>query len=144
MRARYDIYLQNYAKVLHIEAHTMVSMAQKDILPAALRYGRELAETLIAKREALPGVLCGTVEEKLLGEVNTLTYSFATRLDALRAALTEAESGALTAQARADYYRDTVIPAMEALRESADGLEVLVAKDLWPLPSYGDMLFSVR
>ena len=144
MRARYDIYLQNYAKVLHIEAHTMVSMAQKDIFPAALRYGRELAETLIAKREALPGVLCGTVEEKLLGEVNTLTYSFATRLDALRAALTEAESGSLTAQARADYYRDTVIPAMEALRESADGLEVLVAKDLWPLPSYGDMLFSVR
>ena len=67
-----------------------------------------------------------------------------TRLDALRAALTEAESGSLSAQARADYYRDTVIPAMEALRESADGLEVLVAKDLWPLPSYGDMLFSVR
>ena len=144
MRARYEIYLQNYAKVLHIEAHTMVSMAQKDILPAALRYGRELAETIIAKREALPGVRCATVEETLLGEVNTLTYSFATRLDALRAALTEAERGDRSAQACADYYCDTVIPAMEALRQSADGLEVLVAKDLWPLPSYGDMLFSVR
>ena len=144
MRSRYDIYLQNYAKVLHIEAHTMVSMTQKDILPAALRYGRELADTLIAKRAALPGISCAATEEKLLCEVNALTDSLATRLDALRTALTAAESPALTAQTRADFYRDTVIPAMEALRESADGLEVLVAKDLWPLPSYGDILFSVR
>ena len=144
MRSRYDIYLQNYAKVLHIEAHTMVSMTQKDILPAALRYGRELADTLIAKRAALPGISCATTEEKLLCEVNALTDSLAARLDTLRTALIAAESPALTAQTRADFYRDTVIPAMEALRESADGLEVLVAKDLWPLPSYGDILFSVR
>ena len=144
MRSRYDIYLQNYAKVLHIEAHTMVSMTQKDILPAALRYGRELADTIIAKRAALPGVPCAATEEKLLCEINSLTESLAQRLDALRTALTAAESSELTAQSRADFYRDTVIPAMEALRESADGLEVLVAKDLWPLPSYGDILFSVR
>ncbi|MBQ7088291.1 MAG: glutamine synthetase III [Clostridia bacterium] len=144
MRARYDIYLQNYAKVLHIEAHTMVSMTQKDILPAALRYGRELAETILAKRAALPGVSCATTEETLLGEVNALTDSLAYCLSRLRVALEEADNAALTAQGRADFYRDTIIPAMEALRESADGLEVLVAKDLWPLPSYGDMLFSVR
>ena len=144
MHSRYEIYLQNYAKVLHIEAHTMVSMAQKDILPAALRYGRELADTIIAKRAALLNIPCANTEEALLIRINALTDSLAARLQALRAAITEAESGALDAQARADYYRDTVIPAMEALRESADGLEVLVAKDLWPLPSYGDMLFSVR
>ena len=144
MRSRYEIYLQNYAKVLHIEAHTMVSMAQKDILPAALRYGRELADTIIAKRTALPGVSCAATEEALLGEVNALTDSLSYCLSALRVALDEADRTAFTAQERADYYRDTVIPAMEALRESADGLEVLVAKDLWPLPSYGDMLFSVR
>ncbi len=143
MRSRYEIYLQNYAKVLHIEAHTMVSMAQKDILPAALRYGRELADTIIAKRTAL-GAFCAVTEENLLCEVNSLTDSLAGRLTALRTALDKAENVALTAQERADFYRDTVIPAMEALRESADGLEVLVAKDLWPLPSYGDMLFSVR
>ena len=144
MHSRYDIYLQNYAKVLHIEAHTMVSMTQKDILPAALRYGRELADTIIAKRTALPGVSCAATEEALLGEVNTLTDSLAYCLSALRVALDEADRTAFTAQERANHYRDTVIPAMEALRESADGLEVLVAKDLWPLPSYGDMLFSVR
>ena len=144
MRSRYDIYLQNYAKVLHIEAHTMVSMTQKDILPAALRYGRELADTVIAKRTALPGIPCAATEEALLCEVNDLTESLSACLSTLRTALTAAESADLTAQTRADFYRDTVIPAMEALRESADGLEVLVAKDLWPLPSYGDMLFSVR
>ena len=144
MRSRYEIYLQNYAKVLHIEAHTMVSMAQKDILPAALRYGRELAETILAKRTALPGVSCANTEEALLGDVNALTDSLAYCLSALRIALDEADNALHTAQTRADYYRDTVIPAMEALREAADGLEVLVAKDLWPFPSYGDMLFSVR
>ena len=122
----------------------MVSMAQKDILPAALRYGRELADTIIAKRAALPGVPCAATEEALLYEVNALTDSLAQRLNGLRIALDETDNTAFTAQGRADFYRDTVIPAMEALREAADGLEVLVAKDLWPLPSYGDILFSVR
>ncbi len=144
MRARYDIYLQNYAKVLHIEAHTMVSMTQKDILPAALRYGRELAETVIAKRTALPGISCAATEEALLLQINTLTDRLAERLTALSACLDEADRPDWNALGRAEYYRDAVIPAMDALRETADNLEVLVAKDLWPLPSYGDILFSVR
>ena len=144
MRARYEIYLQNYAKVLHIEAHTMVSMTQKDILPAALRYGRELAETIMAKRSALPGMSCADTEEALLIKVNTLTDALSTRLEALRTCLTKAEDAGWGACELAEYYRDEIIPTMEAVRASADGLEVLVAKDLWPLPSYGDMLFSVR
>ena len=144
MRSRYDIYLQNYAKVLHIEAHTMVSMAQKDILPAVLRYARELAQTIAAKREALPAMPGFDVEVRLLQKINALTYSFDERLTTLRTAIDEVDGATLTPQERANFYRDTIIPAMEALRESADGLEVLVAKDLWPLPSYGDILFSVR
>ncbi len=144
MRARYEIYLQNYAKVLHIEAHTMVSMTQKDILPAALRYGRELAETIVAKRMALPSVSCADTEEALLVKINMLTDALAARLESLRTCLSKAEDASWSARELAEYYRDEIIPAMEAVRESADGLEVLVAKDLWPLPSYGDMLFSVR
>ncbi len=144
MRARYDIYLQNYAKVLHIEAHTMVSMTQKDILPAALRYGRELADTLLAKRAALPGVSCAATEETLLTRVNDLTEALSGRLGALRTCLDEADRPDWNALGRAEYYRDAVVPAMAALREAADALEVLVAKDLWPIPSYGDILFSVR
>ena len=144
MRSRYEIYLQNYAKVLHIEAHTMVSMTRKDILPAALRYGRELAETVIAKRTALPGVTCAGTEESMLTRVNILTDRLANHLEDLRLHLDKADAPDWDAQGRANYYRDAVIPAMQAVREDADGLEVLVAKDLWPLPSYGDILFSVR
>ena len=144
MRSRYEIYLQNYAKVLHIEAHTMVSMTQKDILPAALRYGRELADTIVAKRAALPGVTCATTEEKLLVEINALTDRLVAGLETLRDCLDVADRPDWDALGRAAHYRDAVIPAMNALRATADGLEVLVAKDLWPLPSYGDILFSVR
>ncbi len=143
MRSRYEIYLTNYAKVLHIEAHTMVSMTQKDILPAALRYGRELAATLQTKRAALP-TLCCDAETALLEKVSTLTDRLAVQLQDLRDTLTQADRPGQDPQKLANYYRDTIIPAMDALRESADGLEVLVAKDLWPLPSYGDILFAVR
>ncbi len=144
MRARYEIYLTNYAKVLHIEAHTMVSMTQKDIIPAAIRYGRELAESLCAKRAALAGLACAEAEEQLLKKVTALTDTLANNLQALRDTLAEADKPGKAPQALAEYYRDAVIPAMGAVRQSADSLEVLVAKDLWPLPSYGDMLFSVR
>ncbi len=144
MRSRYEIYLTNYAKVLHIEAHTMVSMTQKDIVPAAIRYGRELAEALMAKRAALPGIPCAATEEALLTKVTALTDTLSQRLQVLREALADADGTHREPQALANFYRDTVIPAMEALRESADGLEVLVAKDQWPFPSYGDILFSVR
>ena len=143
MRSRYDIYLTNYAKVLHIEAHTMVSMTQKDIVPAVIRYGRELAESLSAKRAAMPALACAT-ETALLERVSTLTDQLTGRLAHLRQVLEAAERPGQDPQALANFYRDAVIPAMDALRESADGLEVLVAKDLWPFPSYGDMLFSVR
>ena len=122
----------------------MVSMTRKDILPAALRYGKELADTIVAKRAALPGIPCATTEENLLMQVNDLTDTLAQRLEALCGCLEEADGSQWNALGRAEYYRDAVIPAMNELRETADGLEVLVAKDLWPLPSYGDILFSVR
>ncbi len=143
VRSRYEIHLENYAKVLHIEAHTMVSMARKDLLPAAIRYGRELAETLVAKRTALPGLDC-LVEEGLLLRVNGLTVALSAALDRLVDRLDDADAMHGDGQTVADFYRDEVVPAMAALREAADALEICVAKDVWPLPSYGDILFSVR
>ena len=143
VRSRYEIHLENYAKVLHIEAHTMVSMARKDLLPAAIRYGRELAETLVAKRTALPGLDC-LVEEGLLLRVNGLTVALSAALDRLVARLDDADAMRADGQTIADFYRDEIVPAMAALREAADALEICVAKDVWPLPSYGDILFSVR
>ncbi len=143
LRSRYEVNLQTYAKVLHIEAHTMVSMTQKDIVPAAIRYGRELAETVVAKKAAIAGLDC-TAEESLLTRINTLTGALCTALAALRERLERADSLTGDAQTIANFYRDEIVPAMQTLREAADGLEVLVAKDQWPFPSYGDILFSVR
>ncbi len=143
MRSRYEIHLENYAKVLHIEAHTMVSMTRKDLLPAAIRYGRELAETLNSKRAALPEMAC-PVEEELLRRVNELTVELSRTLEQLRERLETADALQTDGQTRAEYYRDAVVPAMEELRAAADALEISVAKDVWPLPSYGDILFSVR
>ena len=142
MRARYDIYLTNYAKVLHIEACTMLSMTRKDIVPAAIRYGRELADAIISKKAAKRGIHC-KVEERLLVNIQRHTAALVEALDALDAHVqaVDAMSGG---QERANYYRDAIIPAMDTLRAEADSLEMLVAKDLWPLPSYGDILFSVR
>ncbi len=143
MRARYDIYLTNYAKVLHIEACTMCSMTRKDIVPAAIRYGRELADAIISKKTAIRGINC-KVEERLLSNIQTHTAALVEALDKLDAHIQTADTMTTDGQVRANYYRDSIIPAMEALRFQADALEMLVAKDLWPLPSYGDILFSVR
>ena len=144
MRSRYEIHLENYIKVLHIEAHTMVSMAQKDIVPAVVRYGRELADTINAKHAALGRGTCAA-EKKLLMRINKLTADLCHALDTLRRNL-ERIDNAKTADplTTANTYRDVIVPAMQALRNAADSLEVLVAKDLWPFPSYGDILFSVR
>ena len=143
MRSRYEIHLENYAKVLHIEAHTMVSMTRKDILPAVIRYGRELAETILSKKAALPGITC-PVEEELLTRVNDLTGTLSRTLDHLCERLAAVDAMQADGQTIADFYRDEIVPAMASLRQAADALEVCVAKDVWPLPSYGDILFSVR
>jgi len=142
VHARYEMRLENYAKVLHIEAHTMVSMTRKDILPAVIRYGRELADTIVSKKQAI-GLSC-PVEEALLAKIHTLTGTLAQALDRLQETLETADQPGRDPQMLANFYRDEVVPAMQTLRTAADDLEVLVAKDLWPFPSYGDMLFAVR
>ncbi len=142
MRSRYEIHIENYIKVLHIEAHTMVSMAQKDIVPAVVRYGRELADTIVAKRAAVKNG--AAAEAKLLKRIDALTDTLCTALDTLREELARVDTMAGEPIEVANAYRDVIVPAMDALRAAADSLEVLVAKDLWPFPSYGDILFSVR
>ncbi len=143
IRSRYEMHLENYAKVLHIEASTMLSMARKDIVPAAIRYGHELAEAIISKKTAIRGIDT-KVEERLLTRIQTHTAALVVALDTLDERMQTVDTMTDDAQNRANYYRDEVIPAMDALRAEADMLEMLVAKDMWPLPSYGDILFSVR
>ncbi|HUF47299.1 MAG TPA: glutamine synthetase III [Vicinamibacterales bacterium] len=135
LRARYEVAVETYVKTVNVEAQLMVLMANRYITPSALRYQEQVARTVIASREA-----GGSTREskKLLDRLSKLTDDFRTRTEALAAALAEAPHGGDT---HAKYMRDTIVPAMAALREVGDRIEVLTPHDVWPLPTYREMLF---
>ena len=139
MRSRYEITLDNYSKILHIEASTMLEMARRDILPAALHYSGDLAAAA-AEKQALS--IGSEVERELANRLSTLCASLYQRIGALEAAVQDAANSG-DAEACAMYYKDHVFTAMQELRAVADELEGLTAKRYWPYPTYGDMLFSV-
>ena len=136
VRARYEIAVEHYNKVINIEGQTMTHMANRYILPAALEYQKRVAESVTATKSA--GVEC-TEGKKLLDEVCSLTCELRRRTGALQHTLEH--SGSEAAESHAKHYRDKVVPAMVALRETGDRLEMLVPHDLWPLPTYREMLF---
>ncbi len=142
IHSRYEILMENYCKVLHIEAATMLEMAKRDILPAVSAYSEELARTAKTKKSVLPGADC-TYEEKSLEKLSALSGAMFVKTDALEEALAKA-GGLEDVTEEAMYYKDSVIPAMAALRADADALETITAKKYWPYPSYGDLLFSVK
>ena len=141
LASRYEIYNENYSKVINIEALTMLDMAKKLYLPAASKYAKELAEIVSLKKAA--GGADDSYESELLAKVSSLTASIYNKVKALDKAVIEAknvsEAGAL-----ALYYRNTVFQAMSELRENVDELEGCVPAEVWPVPSYADLLFSVK
>ena len=142
MEARYEIHLENYSKILNIEALTMLEMARRDIMPAVSSYLRELSETATAIHAVSVTADC-SYEESIIPEMSALLG------DAYRKvrSLDEALMGAKTvegSQALANYYRDKVFSAMAELRITIDQLETMTPSDKWPVPSYGELLFSVR
>ena len=142
LHARYEIKLDNYSKVLHIEAQTMLDMVWKDILPAASAYTKELAETVAAKK-AIGGGIDTSYEEKLEGHMSVLLASATKKAEALEYALMGVKDITDTL-ALARYYRDTIFAAMNELRIIVDEMETHCAAKYWPYPSYGDILFSVK
>jgi glutamine synthetase len=136
VRARYEIALEQYNKVVNIEGLSMVQMANRYILPAALEYQKRVAESVTATKTA--GLDC-TEGRALLDEMCGLTCDFRKKTVVLQHALDHA--GTESAEAHAKHYRDKVVPAMAALREVGDRLEGLIPHDLWPLPTYREMLF---
>ncbi len=141
LRARYEIKLENYCKVLHMEASTLLDITQKQILPAASAYARDLSETIMTRRELKPNAPCRfetELSEKLDGLIDSACDKLSSLEDALRTLPKEDSLGLAT------YYRDRVLFGMEALRLDLDELERLTASDYWPLPTYADILFSVR
>ena len=141
LASRYEIYNENYSKVINIEALTMLDMARKLYLPAASKYAKELAEIVSLKKAA--GGADDSYESELLAKVSSLTSSIYSKVKALDKAVIEAKNVSETG-ALALYYRNTVFQAMSELRENVDELEGCVPAEVWPVPSYADLLFSVK
>ena len=140
--SRYDILLENYYKTLNIEALTMISMVKKDIMGAACEYQYSLAETINAKKSTGAAISCAA-EEELLAQASGLTADLLAGLKKLEADV-EAESAYEDTYELAKYHKDVVAVDMHSLREVVDQLEVLVPGDIWPYPTYGEMLYSVK
>ena len=139
MRARREIQLENYTKIIHIEALTMLDMARHDILPAASDYAARVA----ANAELKSKYGSNEAEKKLLCKLCTLTDSFYSNIERLEAAVKTGEKN-IGKEGNAMFYKNEIIGAMNALRADGDALEELCDSAVWPYPSYGDMLFSIK
>jgi glutamine synthetase len=137
IHSRYEILLENYKKTINIESQLTIQIANRQILPAALRYQASVADS-VAKLKAA-GAKVPTSQTTLLDELSSTIEQLQVATAALTDAAEEHVEGDTLAHAR--YAHDTVIPAMNAVRSAADKLETMVAADLWPLPTYQEMLF---
>jgi glutamine synthetase len=136
VHARYDVMVETYNKTVNVEGQLMVLMANRYILPAALEYQRQVAASVAAVKSAGGRSIEG---KKVLDELTKLTDEFRVCTDKLQKALGHEGNG--DAVKHAKHYRDKVIPAMTALREAGDDLELRIPHELWPLATYREMLF---
>ena len=141
MESRYEILLETYSKVINIEGLTMVDMAKKQILPAVNSYIGNLASTAKKKLSVTEGLSC-RMEKDLLEKLSVLEDSAYDKANKL-AALLEEGGKISDGLAQATFYKDQILPAMEALRSDCDALEVDTAESSWPFPQYGDLLFHI-
>ena len=139
LESRAEIQYEAYAKAINIEARTMIDMASKQFLPAFIKYTKTLADTVLAVKEA--GV-DATVQTEALKEVSTLMTETKTALDVL-VKVTDEAAAKEEGMVQANFYHSDVVLAMEALRAPVDKLEMIVDKEAWPMPSYGDLIFEV-
>ena len=138
LRARADVSFELYAKTINIEALTMIDMAGKDIVPAVAEYGGKLAWSA---NQAMQAGMDVSVQREMLARVNVLLRQTSDALADLRAK--QEKMAALSGQEQACYAHDVICPAMEVLRAPVDHLEMIVDGRLWPMPTYGDLLFNV-
>ena len=141
IRARYEIKLDSYCKVLHMEALTLLEMSRKEILPAVSAYVRDLSDSVLTRREVSSRAACRfeTEEAEHLGDCIDRAYE---KILALEKDMKEIPKE--NSLEKAVFYRDHVLSGMESLRLELDEMEKLTAAEYWPLPTYGDLLFSVN
>ena len=139
LESRAEIEYEAYAKAINIEARTMIDMASKQFIPAVMKYTKQLADTVIAVKEAGEDA---EVQSEALEEVSVLLKETKEALATLKK-VTEEAAEKEEGEVQATYYHSEVVPAMEALRVPVDKLEMIVDKEAWPMPSYGDLIFEV-
>ena len=140
MHSRYEILHEEYSKTIHIEALTLIDMINRQVLPAVMEFSSELAEGIVNKKAALPGMNVAAEEERLAeieGLVSKL-YAANNELDKAVKISSDYEGSSLS-----HYSRSSIIPAMEEVRKHADQLELIVGQKHWPYPTYGEMLFYI-
>ena len=141
LESRAEIQYEGYAKAINIEAKAMVDIATKQIIPAVIRYTTVLAESINSVK-AVSAALDVSVQTSLLEKSSTLLAETKAAMDKLSRLIAEAEAHE-EGRDRAVFFRESVVPAMKALRKPVDELEMIVDKDMWPMPSYGDLIFEV-
>ena len=139
--ARAEIEYETYAKSVLVEARTMSDMAGKQIIPAVIRYSGDLARSLNEVRTACPEADM-SVQKELVLEVSSLLAAMKNAMEEIRKDLEKAGTMS-NMKERAHFCYDEMVPAMNRLREPADRLEMIVDKEYWPFPSYGDLIFEV-
>ena len=141
MRSREEIYFENYSKIVNIEALTMIVMASRDYIPAVETYVAQIADVAAKKMTVCPEVSCA-VEKDIIRRLSSLNATAYRAVERLRRVETEAAS-IENARDRAECYCTRVIPVMNELRAAVDEMETLTSSKLWPVPTYGDMMFRV-
>ena len=142
IESRYEILLENYIKTINIEALTMISMAKTEILPSAFRFSKELADTINSVKATGMSVEV-SAQSSVLKELSPVLSSFASNITSLKKALEKAGVEASSHLKQAEAHFKLVIPAMEALRIDSDKLETIIPKDMYPFPTYAELLFNV-
>ena len=135
LRARHEIHLENYCKIINIEARTSVDMVMHQILPAALAYSKDLCQGIAVKSQL--GITCNA-ESAIATQISSASDALYENCEKLRVALAHIPEDAHCA---ADYFHEVIVPGMESVRLYADILEQLTDKSYWPYPTYSDLLY---
>lgn len=142
LKSRCEIMLDNYCKTVLIEANTMTDMARTQIAPAVEEYILKVAKTAAAKKALDESIIC-SYENDLVRKLSALTVRIAAKVEELEKAVTDlhTEEDIIS---EANAIRDSILPKMGELRIACDEAETLTAKNYWPFPTYGDLLFGVK
>ena len=141
LESRAEIKYETYAKVINIESRSMIDIASKHIIPAVIKYITALASSINQVRQA-SGDVTVEVQEELLAKASELLTETRNALKKLEEVTAQVEN-VQPIRDKAFFFREHIVPAMEALRKPVDELEMIVDKNMWPMPSYGDLLFEV-